>query len=364
MSAAKVPDRTAGIGRLGTAAAWVAAICCLPYLILKAVWTVGAPVGITDRSMLDSNGWVAANALMAVIQLAALVLVLALVRPWGRRVPVWLVLFPVWVGTGLLFQVSVGAVLVGLFSPALQASSASAGGIQPWVYAMVYSSFAGEGLALAIAFACHVRARWGSLLRERTGEVLARPQPWVSSWAQDHLAAMAQAVAGLAVAVALVFGYWAAGGSFGLAGSQPHPYLGLQASRVAGAVVAVVGLLGLAGGWGRQTRFWVPATLAWIGSGAVAAFDGLNLVLNRLFFMFGLDATQPAWSLFDTALVIKVVIGVLAAGVAALVLTGAAKNNHRAAARRQQWPRSAPHAPSVAPAPPASVGRLRSTVET
>ncbi len=123
MTDAKVPDRAAGVGRLGTAAAWISAVCCLPYLVLKVVWTLGMPVGITDRSLLDSKGRVAENALMAVIQLAGLLLVLALIQPWARRVPAWLLLFPVWVGTGLLFQVSVGAVLVGLFSPPSQASS-------------------------------------------------------------------------------------------------------------------------------------------------------------------------------------------------------------------------------------------------
>lgn len=72
--------RAPGIGRLGTAAAWLSALCCLPYLVLKVLWTVGVPVGITDLSVLDSDAWVAANGLMAVIQLAGLVLVLALSR--------------------------------------------------------------------------------------------------------------------------------------------------------------------------------------------------------------------------------------------------------------------------------------------
>jgi hypothetical protein len=153
----------------------------------------------------------------------------------------------------------------------------------------------------------------------------------VRSWPENHLPEMAEVVAGMAVAVALVFCYWAAGGSFGLSDAQPHPSFGLQASRVAGAVVAVVGLLGLAGRWGRQTRLWLPAALTWVGSGAVAAFDGLNLVVNRLFVMFGIDASEAGWSLFDTVLVIKVVIGVLAAAVGALAVTAAAKDNQKPA---------------------------------
>ncbi|HSL15003.1 MAG TPA: hypothetical protein VK962_01880, partial [Actinomycetota bacterium] len=325
------PYRATGVGRLGTAAAWISAVCALPYLVLKVVWTLGMPVGISDRSLLQSSGWAAENALMAVIQLTGLLLVLALTRPGARRVPTWLLLFPVWVGIGLLFQVVVGAVLVALFSASSQGSSGGTAGIQPWVFVMVYATFAGQGAALAIAFACHVRARWGRLLGARTGEVLARRTARVRSWPEDHLAEMAEAVAAMAVAVALVFGYWAAGGSFGLSGSQPHPSVGMQASQVVGAGVAVVGLLALTGRWGRGTRFWLPAALTWVGSGAMVAFDGFNLVINRLFVLFGMDTSGPGWSLIDTVLVIKVVIGVLAGTVGALALAAAAKDSHEPA---------------------------------
>jgi hypothetical protein len=327
---AKVSSRAAGVGRLGTAAAWISAICCLPYLILKVAWTVGLPVGITDRSVLHSHGWAAANALMAAIELAGLLLVLALTRPWARRVPAWLLLFPVWVGTGLLFHVVVGAALAGLSSAASHASGGSLGGFQPWVFVMVYASFAGQGAALAIAFACYVRARWGRLLGERTGEVAARRAARARSWPDNHLPGMAQAVAGMAVAAAAVFCYWAVGGSFGLSAAQPHPSWALQASRAAGAVIAVAGLLGLAGRWGHQTRFWLPVALAWVGSGSLAAFDGLELMLNQLFLMFGTGASGSGWSLADTVLVIEVVIGVSCAAVGALALTAAAKDDRPA----------------------------------
>jgi hypothetical protein len=330
-TAQRVPQ---GVGRLGTAAAWISAVCCLPYLVLKVVWAFGVPVGITDRSVLDDNAWVASNALMGVIQLAGLALVLALTRPWARRVPSWLLLFPVWVGIGLLFQVAVGAVLLGLFSATSQASSESTdlGGIQPWVYVMVYAAFAGQGAALAIAFACHVRARWGWLLGERTNEVLATRTAPTRSCAENHLDGMAKAVAVMSVAVAVVFAYWAAGGSFGLSGSQPHPSFELQASRVAGAMIAMVGLLALAGRWGHHTRFWLPAALVWIGSGALVAFDGLNLVLTQLFAVSGTNTSETGWSLFDTVLVIKVVIGLSAAAVGVVAIT-VAKDNRTGPAR-------------------------------
>jgi len=330
MTDAEVPDRAAGVGRLGTVAAWISAACCLPYLVLKVVWTVGLPVGITDRSVLHGHGWAAANALMAAIELAGLLLVLALTRPWARRWPAWLLLFPVWVGTGLLFRVVAGTALMALFARPSQASGGSLGGFQPWVFVMVYASFAGQGAALAIAFACYVRARWGPLLGERTGEVVARRAARARSWPQQHLAGLAEAVAGLAVTVAAVFCYWAAGGSFGLSGAQPHPSWAMQAARAVGAVIAAAGLLGLAGRWGHQARLWLPAALAWLGAGSLAAFDGLELLLNQLFVTFGTGASGPGWSLAGTVLVIEVVIGVLCAAVGALAVTAAAKDDRPA----------------------------------
>jgi hypothetical protein len=141
------------------------------------------------------------------------------------------------------------------------------------------------------------------------------------SWPEDHLVQMAEAAAGLAVVVAAVFCYWAAGGSVGLSGAQPHPSWALQASGVAGAVIAAAGLLGLAGRWGHRTRFWLPAALAWVGSGSLAAFDGLEFFLT-----FGTGLSGSGWSRADTVLVIEVVIGVLCAAVGALAVTAAVKD--------------------------------------
>jgi hypothetical protein len=154
--------------------------------------------------------------------------------------------------------------------------------------------------------------------------VVARRTAGARSLPEQHLAGIAESVAGMAVALALVCGYWAAGGSYGSA-VLPDPPWGLQASRVVGAVTAVVGLLGLAGRWGHQARFWLPAALTWVGSGALAAFDGLALVA---FLLFGTDASEPGWGQTDTVLLIKAVTGVLAGAVCALAITAAAMDNH------------------------------------
>jgi hypothetical protein len=322
MTVTNVRHRAAGIGRLGTSAAWLSGLCCLPYLVLKVLWTLGVPVGITDPAVLESDAWVAANAVMAVIQLMGLALVVALTRPWALRAPAWLLLLPAWVGTGILFQVVVG-VLAGVSSPTHQ-SGVSTGGYQPWVFVVVYAGFAGQGVALSVAFGCFVRARWGRLLDQRAGDVVARLRAaHEGSWLERHVTGIAQVLAGVALALAGIAWYWAAGGSVGLSTSQAAPTWAMQAARGAGAVTAVLGLLGLAGRWGHATRFWVPVALAWLGSGALAAFDGLTVVLNELYFAFGANDPATGWSIVDTILLIKVVLGLLAAATATVAVRAA-----------------------------------------
>jgi hypothetical protein len=332
---AAVPHRAAGVGRLATTAVWISAVCCLPYLVFKLLWTAGMPVGIADRSVLDDGGWVASNALMAVVQVAAFGLVLALTRPRARTWPAWLLLFPAWVGTGLLFQVVLGAVLFGLFSPPSPDSGVSTGEFETWVYAVVYGGFAGQAVALGIAFACHVQARWGRLLGAHTGELVARRMARVRSWPENHLNEIAQAVAVMAAAVALVFVYLAAGGPFGVSDAESDAAWAMHASRAAGAVIAAVGVLGVAGRREQQTRFWLPAALTWLGSGAMAGFDGFVLILNQLFVMLAPDVSEPGWNPIDTVVAIKVVIGLLAAAVGALAVTAAAMDQHDPAGRHR-----------------------------
>jgi hypothetical protein len=316
------------VGRLGTVAAWISAACSLPYLFLKVVWTLDIPIGISDRSLLDDGGWVAANALMAAVQVIALVVVLVLVRPVGRRLPAWLLLFPVWVGTGLLFEVAVGAALLGLESTQTNGAATDTGGIEPWVYVLVYAAFAGQGVALAIAFACHVRARWGSLLGRRTGDVVTEIHAGARSWQEEHLPQLAQATATMALVTGAIAAYWAAGGAVGLSTEQEPPSSAMQLARLVGVIAAAAGLLGLAGRWGRGRRFWVPTGLTWLGSGAMAAFDALTMGLNGVFVAFGDAGTDYDWSGADAVVVVKIGLGLLAAAIGVVALVAAGRNDH------------------------------------
>ena len=179
---------------------------------------------------------------------------------------------------------------------------------------------------------------------------MARRTAQARSGPEHHLAGLAEAVAG-GVAVAAVFCYWAAGGSFGLSGAQPHPSWALQAALVAGAVIAAAGLLGLAD-LDPGSGSGCPAALAWVGSGSLAAFDGLELLLNQL--MSGAGASGSGWSLPGTVLVIEVAVGVSCAAVGALAVTAAARDDRPAG--RQGLRRTGP---VTGPAAGGAPGRTR-----
>lgn len=325
MTDLELPRKAPGVTRVGTAAAWVSGISCLPYLALKVLWTVGVPLGIADESVLGDIDWVLSNALMAVVQVFAVALVVALVRPWSRSLPAWLLLFPAWVGTGVLFQVMIGSAVGAALSGTSQDLSSSEDPIRPWVYVLVYVAFALQGTALAVAFAAHVRARWGRLFTMRTSEALGRGKDRVSSWPGRNFVQISVTVASMALGTAIVFSFWSGGGAFALSGTDAERSEPMQVARATGAAVAALGMFALAGRWESRLRFWWPAALVWVGSGALVVFDGLSLLLNGLFASAGTEATSDAtWEPTDTALVAKVLVGVLAAAVGVLALRSAA----------------------------------------
>lgn len=307
MTDAATLPRPAGMGRVGIAAAWASAVCCLPYLFIKVIWAVGVPVGITDTSMLDEPGFMASNAFMAVIELVGVGLVVAIARPWALRLPAWLLLLPAWTGTGMLLPIIVGVGLMGLVAPFTDDTGTDWGGIRPWVYVLVYTGFAGQGIALAVAFACHVRTRWGRLLATRTEDALIRLRPR----RRAIVAGSAVVAAALAAVVTGVFGYWAGGG--GSAESFDLPWAN-YVGQACGSSLTVVGMVALVARWGHRKRLWLPVTLGWLGSGALVAdalfFTGLNQVLAP---------SRPAWNLLDTVRTLGAAAGLLAAVVTALI---------------------------------------------
>lgn len=137
---------------------WAAAIGTLPYLTLKALWLTGSDVGTTDPALVHSSAMVVLNGVTAVLDLVVIALALALTHPVGRRLPAWLVLLPMWVGTGLLVPVAVGVLPATLLASADPSTPPDF--LESWVRPLVYGGFAWQAVFLLAAFALHARARW------------------------------------------------------------------------------------------------------------------------------------------------------------------------------------------------------------
>jgi hypothetical protein len=276
MTQSLAPRTTAGPGRTRRILRAVAVVSCLPYLGLKAAWIAGSHLGIPAGSALldDRLTMAVINALSVLLDSAVIVLALVLTRPWGLRVPAWLLAFPVWVATGLLAPIMAG------FPAQLAVRAFGGGGARPagrepflaeWVFAVVYSGFILQGLALGGLFALHARDRWGRLWRGRVWELP------VGDLGPAHRAlAVAAAVAALPPLTLHLL--WACGGTAGLGAGRAAGRTGdfhvLEAVFVCFLLAAVAGGLSLAFRRGRALPVAVPLGLAWVGSGAVACWGG------------------------------------------------------------------------------------------
>ncbi|MEV3969790.1 hypothetical protein AB0K68_16825 [Streptomyces sp. NPDC050698] len=250
----------------------LAVVSCVPYLALKAAWTAGSHLGIPDGSpLLDDRVTMAVvNGLSMLLDSAVIVLALVLTRPWGLRVAAWLLAFPVWVATGLLAPIMAG------FPAQLVARAFGAGGspsagreafLDAWVFAVVYTGFIAQGLALGGLFVLYARDRWGHLWHGRVGDLP------VGVLGPAHRA-LAVAAALLALPPITLHALWACGVSFGLSEGRGGDFRVLEALYVVFLLAAVAGSALTAFRRGRALPVSVPLGLAWVGSSAVACWGG------------------------------------------------------------------------------------------
>lgn len=143
--------------RLRPVFGYVAVAGTLPYLLLKLAWIAGLEIGVTEPGLMTTAVMRSANAFTAAMELVAIVVVLALTHSWGLRVPAWFVVFPMWVGTGLLVPIVISFPAIG--ADFLMVDTINEG-LADWVTPMVYTSFAWQGIVLLVAFALYARVRW------------------------------------------------------------------------------------------------------------------------------------------------------------------------------------------------------------
>lgn len=243
------------------ALAVLAALMCLPYLWLKIAWLSGSRIGMNDPEFGTGAGLYVLNVLTGMLDVVALALAVVFFTRRGARAPAWLVLPPMWIGAGLLGQVLLALpyalVQQALTSPAL--GNAEVPPIAGWVFGMVYGGFAGMGIGLLGAFAIYAWRRWGR-----------RPVPPGTVPSRRALIAASVLAAGAGLAH--------------LAGSD-HP-VGNRLLDLALAVVAAVALLVLARSRVSTGAFRAAVVVAFVGTGALAAWGTyhgvITLVPNEL----------------------------------------------------------------------------------
>ncbi|MBP0452768.1 hypothetical protein J5Y04_24950 [Kitasatospora sp. RG8] len=278
--------------RVRGAAAWTAVAATVPYLTLKLLWLTGHQVGVDDPAEMDKL-WLV-NLLTFGMDAIAVLLALSFVRPWGRRAPAGLLAFPMWVATGLLGTILVALPLSALATLLFGAEKAPGGGsgnqgpggLDDWVFVVVYGGFSVQGLALITAFLLYAGRRWAGLLRSRIGDLPDSPTLTLQR-------ALSGVAAVLALGVAAARGYWAAGGATGLpvlfAEERSRSAAVLDGVIAVMAVAAVTALLALVFRARPERRLRVPLVVAWTAAGSLFGWGSWQLVV------FGTvtDVTDP-----------------------------------------------------------------------
>ncbi|MEV8425545.1 hypothetical protein [Streptomyces niveus] len=275
------------LGRGVRALRAVAIASCLPYITLKILWIAGDRTGVPDGStLLDHRARMAvANGVSVVLDATVVVLALLLTQPWGRRVPAWLLVLPMWVAAGLLAPIMTGYPLqlaASVVEGSRPAPSNSEPFLDAWVFGVVYGGFILQGLTLGALFVRYARRRWGHLWRGRVGDPPAT----------TAIRAAVTAGSLLALLPAVMHLLWAAGATTGLSAdrveSRSTDFYLVEGVNGLFAVVAVVGTLllvfqfrrGAGPGAGLSPRW--PLAAAWVGSGTLGCWGGFLFLVTAL----------------------------------------------------------------------------------
>jgi hypothetical protein len=290
----------------------VAVAACVPYLTLKVAWASGSRIGIPDGSSLleHHTSMIIGSLESALLDSVVVVLALLLTQPWGRRTPVWLLVIPAWVATGLLSPIVVGYPLQ-LGARLLGATAAPSGGpaarplLHEWVFTVVYTGFIAQALALGALFVLYAGSRWGHLW---TGGISALAQPGPTRGVQRATALMASVVMVLPMTTHLL---WATGWTRGLTATQTadrsSDFYVLESAYAMFAVMTVTGLLLLASPRVGTLPLRLPLSLAFVGSAALACWGGY-LMLTAL---MNSDPSQRISELMNVTYAMQILAGTL-----------------------------------------------------
>ncbi|KXY59601.1 hypothetical protein [Bacillus cereus] len=239
-----------------------AVISVTPYLLIKIVWTFGL---FLPTEQMGEASWRIINAVTAVLATVGILLAMAFCRPWGERLPAWLVALPIWVGTGLLVPILLIAPVLG---PAAMIRDQEAGAADFWVYEQIFVmiSLFGIGIFLPLALAGYAMSRWPEAL---SGTTAYNELPGNTLRLQIILARF---VAAGCILLGVIKVFWAIGGSYGI-----NPTTMGERDVWWHLLSLSAGVWSFAGAWGilvlssrRGSRwFFLPMAAAWISSGAL-----------------------------------------------------------------------------------------------
>ncbi|MEO3804524.1 hypothetical protein [Nonomuraea sp. B1E8] len=254
-------EQRPAIGRVTAAIVTVAAM--LPYLTLKILWLTGSSVGVTEPELMNDSAMVGLNAMTFGMDAVGLLLAVAFTTRWGMRLPAWLVLLPLWVGTGLLSVVTVTApVLVATDGIAVF----SGGAIEAWVYMMVYCGFVGQGIGLMTTFVLYAHDRWPAIFTARLGHAFPGP-------AESFQRVVAWGALLVTTAVAGVRLSWTFGAP--AVAVVMDGFKALLALAGAVAFVAVVRRRG-------DGPFWRLLVPVWLGSGSLFGWGLYTMIVSSV----------------------------------------------------------------------------------
>ncbi|AEF42845.1 hypothetical protein [Hoyosella subflava] len=234
-----------------------------PYLALKAHWLSGGRIGLNDPEFGTGTIMLALNAVTAAMEIVAVVLALAFVTAWGRRLPSLLVVAPMWVATGLLGQILITLPIqlaIGATSEPGVDEHLPEPPIESWVFAVVYAGFAILGIFLIAGFALYARDRWSA------------EQKWAARLSEGRRAGpieFAAFVLPIALAVASSVHLMTA----------DRTDVGRLIGEIIVFTIAAAAAMALALGRPQSLRRWVVIASAFFSSGALASWGCYLLVV-------------------------------------------------------------------------------------
>lgn len=155
--------------RMHSIAVGLVVVAVVPYTALKVLWLGGSTIGIVQTNTVEevqSARMVVGNVMTIVLELLAVGLAVALTRPWGLRVPAWIVVGLAGGATGLLAPILLGLPLGSVIQFAIRGDLHTSGmdNMAPWVFALAYGGFALLAIAIAALAWGYTLTRWGRVL--------------------------------------------------------------------------------------------------------------------------------------------------------------------------------------------------------